>query len=49
MQALPDRDPLRTLHVNQLYTLRVMAAHNLAHEIQMSAYERERGATQKRW
>ena len=43
-----DYLPVRTLHGNQLYTLGAMIAHNLAREIQMSAYERERGATQKR-
>ncbi|MCP4901563.1 MAG: IS1380 family transposase [bacterium] len=43
-----DYLPVRKLHGNQLYTLAAMIAHNLAREIQMTAYERERGATQKR-
>ena len=43
-----DYLPVRSLHGNQLYTLAAMMAHNLGREIQMEAYERDRGTTQKR-
>jgi hypothetical protein len=43
-----DYLPVRSLHGNQLYTLAAMLAHNLGREIQMEAYERDRGTTQKR-
>ena len=43
-----DYLPVRSLHGNQLYTLAAMMAHNLGREIQMEAYERDRGTTEKR-
>jgi hypothetical protein len=43
-----DYLPVRSLHGNQLYTLAAMIAHNLTREIQMDAYQRQRGATARR-
>ena len=40
--------PVRSRNGNQVYTLCSMIAHNLAREIQMQAYERDRGTTEKR-
>ena len=43
-----DYIPTRRLHGNQLYTVAAMIAHNLAKELQMDAFDRDRGTTEKR-
>ena len=40
--------PVRTLYGNQVYCLSAVMAHNLTRELQIDAYERERGTTAKR-
>lgn len=40
--------PVRSRNGNQTYTIASMLAHNLARELQINAYERDRGATQRR-
>jgi hypothetical protein len=40
--------PVRTLYGNQVYCLSAVMAHNLTRELQIAAYERERGTTAKR-
>ena len=40
--------PVRTLYGNQVYCLSAVMAHNLTRELQIDAYERQRGTTAKR-
>jgi hypothetical protein len=40
--------PVRTLYGNQVYCLSAVMAHNLTRELQIAAYQRERGTTAKR-
>jgi hypothetical protein len=43
-----DYIPMRTLIGNQLFCTASVLAHNLGRELQMQAYERDRGTTEKR-